>query len=292
MKKEVERYDVVMDYDWTSVPRRSILRNKAPIVIIKAYKVKKNEALNRLNSYLNILEADPMQFYKKLYSDATQEEYVFNLPYFGDSVRSFSNEYGDTFQAGFMGSIDNMLKSSADELGAMGSTLGVRNPAIGSWEAAKGFASDLNNKGGVESFSNLKSKIGEASKTFVSSPGSYIETPKIYQYMNNDAPLSIDIVLSNTINMDYQEKNVKLIDRLIRINRPERINSVEMRPPYIYNVQVPGLRYMEWAYCSSFDVRLLGTRRMINDKIIPEGYMINISLTSLTTEVSNFMDKI
>lgn len=283
--------DVVMNYDWTSVPRGSGLRNKAPKVTLKSFKVKKNEALNRLNSYMGILEGDAMKFYKKLYSDATQEEDQYNLPYFGDSVRSFSNEYGDTFQSGFMGTVDTMLKGSAEELGALGSALGAVKPAIGTITAGKKFADDFEKHGFMDSFNNLKSNMGNVAKNITSAPGSYIETPKIYQYANNDGPLTIDLVLSNTINSDYQ-KNTELVEKLIRINRPKRLNSVEMEPPHIYNVKVHGLRYMEWAYCSSLDVRLLGTRRMIGGKIVPEGYMISMSLTSLTTEVSNFMDKI
>jgi hypothetical protein len=223
-----------------------------------------------------------MEFYKKLYSKATEEQDQLYLPYFGDAIRSFSNEYGDTFQAGFLGTIDNMIKSSIDELGAMGSAMGGAAGLKSIIDAGKSFANNVS----VGGFGDAVGKLN-----LTSSPGSFIETPKIYQYANNDAPLTIDIVLSNTINSDYQQ-NTDLVEKLIRINRPKRINSVEMEPPHIYNVRIPGLRYMEWAYCSSLDVRMLGTRREINGKIIPEGYMVSMSLASLTTEVSNFMDKI
>jgi hypothetical protein len=36
----------------------------------------------------------------------------------------------------------------------------------------------------------------------------------------------------------------------------------------------------------------LGTKRLLEGKIIPEGYAISMTMTSLTTEVSNFMEKI
>ncbi len=275
------QYDVVMNYDWTSVPRGSNLRLKAPKAYIRSYKVKKNEAFKRVQSYLSLLDpnGDPMEFYKKLYSSSTEEQDQFHIPYFGDSIRSFSNEYGDTFQSGMMGTIDTWIKSSSEDLASVYSLIG----------GEKGLNSMK------EAFNTLKDGggVGEAydKLNLTSSPGSYIETPRLYQYANNDAPLTIDFVLSNTINSDYQQ-NTELIEHLIRINRPTRNSPVEMEPPHIYNVQIPGLRYMEWAYCNSLDIRLLGTRREINGKIIPEGYMVSMSLASLTTEVSNFMDKI
>ena len=113
----------------------------------------------------------------------------------------------------------------------------------------------------------------------------------MYQYEQNDGALEVSFVLSNTISDDI-DKNAELVKKLTTINRPKRINSIAMEPPRIFQVKVPGQRFIKWAYCSSFGVNLLGTRRMIGGNIVPEGYQINMSFTSLTTEVSNFMDKI
>jgi hypothetical protein len=65
-----------------------------------------------------------------------------------------------------------------------------------------------------------------------------------------------------------------------------------MEPPRIYEIRIPGIRYIKWASCSSFSVQLLGARQMHGNELIPEGYLISMTFTSLTTEVSNFMDKI
>lgn len=276
--------DIVSGYDWTTIPRNSALREKAPHVILRSYKVKKNEALNRLKSYMNILESDPMEFYRKLYSDSTERGEDFRFPYFGDAVRSFNNEYGDTFQSGFMGNIDTILKDAAEEGGALFAT-----SKIGMGNILDTYSKISNATGSQTSAQEVQRNFSDITKNITSAPGSYIETPKIYQYMNNDSPLTIELVLSNTINEDSIEKNSALVEKLITINRPTRLNSVEMEPPYIYNIKIPGLRYMEWAFCNSMDVKLLGSRRIINDKIIPDGYYINLSFASLTTEVSNFM---
>jgi hypothetical protein len=65
-----------------------------------------------------------------------------------------------------------------------------------------------------------------------------------------------------------------------------------MDPPRIYQVKVPGHRFIRWAYCSDFSVTFLGTKRNIDGIIVPEGYNVSMSFQSLTVEVSNFMDKV
>ena len=62
-----------------------------------------------------------------------------------------------------------------------------------------------------------------------------------------------------------------------------------MDPPRIFRAKLYGYRYMPWAYCSQFGVRLLGTKRMVNCVIMPEAYEINMGLQPLTAEPSNFM---
>lgn len=254
------RFNIVKEYDWTTIPRGSGYRNRAPRVYIKSYKVKSSSVVNRIANYTNVLSLqDPDQFYNNLYSDITDPEDEFWIPYLGDIARSFTNEYGDTFKSAFLGAVDTTLGAA---VGMLGEFKEVFDKAV-------------------------KSLKGEED----SDPGSYIETPKLYQYAQNDAGLDVSFVLDNTLNND-NSKNTELVNLLTKINRPKRENSIIMEPPRIYEVKLPGIRYMRWAYCSNFSVTLLGARRMIDDQIIPEGYLINMTFTSLTTEVSNFMDKI
>lgn len=276
------RYNVVKEYDWCDIPRGSALRAKAPQVWVQSYKLKSNAVLNRFENYLRVIKdrANAEQFYDKLYGDVTSAEDNFNFPFFNDSVRSFSNTFGDTFQNGFGGGggIGESADASIQQL--MG-TVAQLAGAVGS---------DALNEAG------MLAKKGEyiaAGKAIVAGakgggdPGSYIETPKFYQYEQNDAPLDVSFVLSNTLNDDF-EKNHKLIQRLTYINRPLRKDSISMEPPRIYKVKVPGHRFMRWAYCSSFSVTLMGAKREINNVIVPEAYQISMSFTSLTVEVANF----
>ena len=68
-----------------------------------------------------------------------------------------------------------------------------------------------------------------------------------------------------------------------------RLGPLGMTFPAIYHIEVPGLRYIEWASLDNFGVSMLGQRRKINGVIVPEAYVINLSFTSLTIEAANFM---
>ena len=284
------KFDVVKNYDWTSIPRGSGLRKSAPRVWVKSFKINSNETLNRLKSYLNAAAfQDPKSFYDKLYGN-TEPEDDFNFPYFSDGIRSFSNNFGDTFQNGFGGGggigggLDALIQTGLGIGGQVGAMIGTNTlqDGMNAFNTAKS-----NNEGFA--ISAIKGLV--AGNNSPSNPGSYIETPKMYQYEMNDSALEVSFVLSNTINSDYQ-KNTELVKKLTVINRPKRINSIAMEPPRIYQVKIPGQRFIKWAYCSSFLTSMLGTKREIGGVVTPEGYMISMSFTSLTTEVSNFMDDV
>jgi len=282
----VADFNIVRDYDWTTIPRGSGYRNRAPRVYLKSYKVKSSESLNRIKSYANVVaNTDADKFYDKLYSEIADPEDIFRIPFFGDSVRSFSNEYGDTFQSAFLGGIDSVLTGASKLFGETGTYVGMNNiNAI-----QEGGKAAMEGKSVSDIIGAAANEL--AGKKYSTAPGSYIETPKLYQYAQNDSGLEVSFILDNTLNSD-NTKNTKLVEHLTRINRPKRINSIIMEPPRIYEVKLAGIRYIRWASCSSFSVKLLGAKRMIDGKIIPEGYKIDMSFTSLTTEVSNFMDKI
>jgi hypothetical protein len=278
--------NVHKEYDWTSVPRNSPYRNVAPYVVLRSYKIKSSAALNRLQSYINLATAKSAdEFYEGLYQNVEKADDFF-IPYFGDSVRSFSNEFGDTFQNGALAKVDSLLQTGSNEiLAPLQEFKGKENIS----KLVKQGGEMVSSIGNMEEFKKAAGGFGKGMST---APGSYIETPKLYQYAQNDGALEITFPLFNTINGDAVQKNYDLIDKLTRINRPKRLTSITMEPPHIYQVKLKGLRYMRWAYCSNFSVSMIGARRLVNGAITPDGYQITMSLTSLTTEVSNFMDKV
>lgn len=281
------KYDVIKDYDWTSMPRGSPMRGKAPRVWVKSYKLISNQIMHALQGFIAIgTAADAKQFYEKLYSEATTPEDDFNFPFFDDNIRSFSNSFGDTFQDGIGGSggVAGALFSGLK--GVVGE--GAQYGNLTDTDALANAASSLRGSSGGDMTDRLKGAMSSLSKG--GHPGTYIETPKFYEFNStSDDALKVSFALSNTINSDGPEKNHNLIQRLTYINRPLRVNNIAVDPPRIYQVKVPGHRFIKWAYCESFSVSFIGTRRTLNGVVTPEGYLIDMSFKSLTLEHAGFM---
>ena len=284
--------NIVKNYDWTSAPRGSGYRKDAPVAIVTTYKLKSNQILQMLSNYLNIAQNQSgntaAAFYDRMYGESTEKEDTFNFPFFNDNVRSFSNNFGDTFQSGIGGSggIGTSIAGSINELiGKAGELKAIFGDAATSKATTQISTGDF---GGAYESLKAGAKNG-------GNPGTYIETPMFYQFEKNDSPLEISFILSNTIN-DDNDKNYRLIKYLTKINRPLRLNSIAVDPPRIFRVKVPGHRNIRWASCHAFNVNLMGTRRMVpidgSFVSVPEAYQISMSFQSLTLEHAGFMDDI
>lgn len=286
------KFNIVKEYDWTAIPRGASLRSDAPKVLVRSYKVKSNLLLNRLKSYIEVGKAvggaggGSKQFYEQLYGDATEPEDDFYFPYFENAARNMSNSWGDTFTNGVGGGLGQGVDQMAQAyLGTLAQLKGL----IPSGEAISEAGAILTSK----NTSNTDKLAGAASALSQgSSPGSYIETPKFYDYGSaKEGSLNVRFVLSNTLNSDF-DKNYQLIKKLIEINKPKRNDAISVDPPRIYRVKLYGYRYMPWAYVNTLNIEMIGTKRMINNVIIPEAYDITIGFEPLTIEVSNFMQEV
>lgn len=124
----------------------------------------------------------------------------------------------------------------------------------------------------------------------LSEPGIYVERVKFYQPSDASADaLQITFPLLNTQSEDSISKNQELIKTLAKNTSPSRKSKTVLEPPKLYEVKIPGIRFIKYGYISPFAVNLVGTRRMIENKIVPEAYMLSISVNSLTDESGNFL---
>jgi len=305
------RVDIVREYDWTSVPRNSPLRDEAPVAICTAHILENNQLQQFLGGYINTLENTDLEpgadkglaFYKGLYKTTQAPVGYFFFPFFTDDFRSFSNEYDNAFStisqrgAGMIGAevIENLAGAGEKIIGG-GVELG-KGIATLSRDLVGAFTDTKDDKGNTIKATGDKSTFAAAAEKAgammgtktMGAPGTFIETPKFYQYANTDAGLQLSFALSNTLNDDAAAKNADFIKEFTKINRPTRKGPLGMTFPAIYHIEVPGLRYIEWASLDNFGVSMLGTRRKIDGVIIPEAYVITLSFTSLTIEAANFM---
>jgi len=279
-------YNVVKEYDWTSVPRGSELRSQAPKVEIASFKIISNQTLQRFKNYVTAVSiVSSKEFYQQMYGNTAKED-DFIFPYFDDSVRNIGNQFSESYEGAEVFKIADSAARELTETVAAGATMGFGAGVM------KFKDETSKNAGKMDA---LKSALNETITTFKGgmAPGSYIEVPKSFDYSasGQEDAIKVSFGLSNTLNNDYMQ-NYDLVKKLITINKMTRDNSLNVTPSRIYRVKVPGYRYMPWAYCSSLGVKLIGTRRMINGIIMPEGYVIDMQLTSLTAEVSNFMEEV
>jgi len=256
--------NVLKQLDWTSTPKEG--RKKAPKVVVKSHRLKGSALKITVDGYMTAgreSATSSKAFYEGLYQTTPGPKYVF--PYFGDSFRQFTNDFADT--------LSNVTDRGQKVMGAS------------ALEAAKDLAENV--ASGFMALRELQGAVDESAN-----PGSYIETPKFYQFANTDQALQVQFPLLNTVSREGAKKNQKFIKEFTKLNRPHRANSIAMSFPHIYEVRVPGLRFIKWAYLSDLSFGLLGTRRMKGGKILPEGYTCSMTFNSLTVEVANFMDQI
>lgn len=148
-------------------------------------------------------------------------------------------------------------------------------------------------------------------------PGSFQEKSKFFQFGQDGDSITVSFPLINTSSATFTDvvNNWQFIFMLIYQNRPERIDRNVIKPPKIYEVSIPGVRYMPYAYISNIDIEYKGSRRQMTlpipymspkdsaDKatgtsgqstfpvstIVPEAYQVTLTITGLVTDSKNFM---
>ena len=131
-------------------------------------------------------------------------------------------------------------------------------------------------------------------------PGTYIEQSKQFTMGDKGRTINIKFPLLNTGTIDDIQKNWQLLFGLIYQNRPGRVSRSILDMPVIYEVSLPGVVYMPYAFISSLSVKFLGSRRLLDitapinngisfQTIIPDAYEVNITMEGLNDETKNFI---
>jgi len=140
--------------------------------------------------------------------------------------------------------------------------------------------------------------------TSLVAPGVGIDLSKTFDFPDTGPTHEVKFYLDNTIpdtgESTERQKNFRFIFLLLYQNLPNKLSRVAIQPPVIYKANLPGVFSYRWSYLSKLSVNFIGNRRPAelqvaanSDKqiqaIIPEGYEISLSLTSLTPETKNLM---
>jgi len=144
----------------------------------------------------------------------------------------------------------------------------------------------------------------------IAKPGTYIEKSKQFSMGDSGRTLNVTIPLLNTGSFEDVRLNWQLIFGLVYQNRPGRVSKSIIDQPVIYEVHLPGVAYMPYAYISSLSVKFLGNRRDMEfdvpimseganggsvsnigniKTVIPDAYELSLSITGLNEETRNFI---
>jgi len=137
-------------------------------------------------------------------------------------------------------------------------------------------------------------------------PGTYIEKAKQFEMKDEGKTLSFTLPLLNTISVDDISRNWQLLFGLIYQNTPGRVSKSIIEQPVLYELHLPGVAFMPYAYISELSVKFVGSRRKMTievpiqspgsstastsiETIIPDAYQLDISVTGLNAETRNFL---
>lgn len=226
-----------------------------------------NAALNDKDSNY----ANPLNPYAQLYT-TSPTKFKYTFPYMEDTYMSRAGGFGD---AGSDGLLTNM-SSIAAEL------------------------------------------MADISLKKIAAPGRMIEQPKGFTFTGREKSYTVKFPLFNTKNFTEIIRNWQFIYLLTYQNTPNRITRDLIDPPCIYEARIPGVWYSKYSSITNMQVDFIGGRRemempvpyltksddggisgksetnWISQKrkittVIPDGYMVSITVTELFSETQNFM---
>lgn len=211
------------------------------------------------------LNSNVLKPYEGLYI-TEDTKFIYNFPYFSDSQNYVNNIFGE---------YDDVL-SKLDPIGAADFAEGTR-------AAASMITGTIN----------------------FDAPGIYIEKPKFFNFSEKGEQIRFSFPLINTGWATFEDvkQNWQLMYLLTYQNRPNRKTRNLIDPAVIYEITIPGVRYYPFAYVSEMAVNFVGARRRMNinipavagggvksiNTIIPDAYIVDITLTTLVSETQNFL---
>jgi len=136
-----------------------------------------------------------------------------------------------------------------------------------------------------------------------SEPGIYIERPKFYSFGSSGDSIEVKFPLINTGHATYEDvrRNWQFVYLITYQNRPNRRSRELIDPACLYEVSIPGVKYMPYAFMESIQIDFLGSRRQMEIEvptengnqtiftIIPDAYSVSLTLRGLVAESQNFL---
>lgn len=138
-----------------------------------------------------------------------------------------------------------------------------------------------------DGFKTITESFNAPNKVFATS--SFTETVKMYKPSVEGNKIKLKFTLYNTKDMVNVENHYDFVVNFMKVNKHIRTNRTNVLPPVYYTMKIPGVRYSPACYVSSLVIRNEGKTRILNNKIIPDAYNIDIELTDLVSDCANLI---
>lgn len=195
----------------------------------------------------NFLMSDSTQPYKHLYV-ANPTNFVYRFPYFDTKKHSRNTSFGESKSNDALEQIAGAITGSVTKGRSKGFFGGILNELVG--------------KSGL-----VPGKIGLlTAQTWNSTT-------------ENDYTIAFDLL--NTGSIDDITKNREFCYLITYQNSPSRRNFFITDPVVLYDLYIPDVVSLPVCHISGLTIDNIGNTQLINDKIIPEAYRVNITFRSL-----------
>lgn len=229
------------------------------------------EAIESVGKRRDTYYSDPLNPYHMLYT-TTPTKFRYTFPYLENGYISKTGQFGDQPKSGFLTDLTSIAANAATDI-------------------------------------SLKR---------LTAPGRMIEEPKGFNFTGREKSYTVTFPLFNTKDYASVMKNWQFVYLLTYQNTPNRITRDLVDPPCIYEAKIPGVWYSKYASITNMTIDFMGARREMdmpvmyldsaNDSvsdnksesmwlpqkrkittIIPDAYMVKITVTELFSETQNFL---
>ena len=304
--------DIVNDFKWTKTRRNSEGRANTPTLELEEYYVTTPAFFSNMDVAKQIISTGGAAVVGALGG-------ITDVAGVGGSITNLVKDVGkgvskgmddilDGIRSSFKSqtiSVPNYLKAYDNLYGVTRSQFKYKLPYLddvyksveSSW-AGSGETADKFTGGKVQSIMNAFTMF---------SPGVGIDYSKSFQFKDTGPSHNLTFYLDNTQDSTYgtesvpnYETNFRFVYLLLYQNLPNRLNKIGFVPPVIYRAKLPGMFSYRYSYLNNITVNMVGVRRNKRiekfietednkgiETVIPEGYEIGLTVTSLVSETKN-----
>jgi len=276
-----ETVDVVNNFYWT-YSKLNEARQEVPKIYLKELKLKANALVSQLKYSYGVTKEGVSAALNALPEEAKNS--IVSL--LGGAVSTAE----DFVSSKFPSTVDNNPVYNKNPYLNPYKNLYITDPT--GWEFIMPYFQDYNNMqnnsfstDANNPFVGLLSKAAEGMTDIASTVSmlreptkiSFVEKSKFYNYSDEGEEFNFMFPLINTGSVTFEDviRNWELIFLLLYNNKPSRKNLSIIEPPVLYQVEIPGVKFLPFCYISRISVDFQGSRRELDFNL---SYIENLNL--------------